>query len=283
MKILLCAIVALPLVLFGVESVSSSNLKSDKTNATNQKMLDSKGESSDSKDKSKSDSTAPKDKSKDKSAESSLESQDKSLVESPSKSPKTSLDKSPLDSLESPTTKEESGWMIGIGAIMGGPIGSATSNIGKSLGTSQKRFDYGLEVLLGHKTFFGDSGIFGMRLYIDYNYRKSRGVEMSSHILGLNIDTLFNFTQSEIFKFGALLGVRSGIGFGRFNGCIVYDGEQYCGGNLDIEWSADLNVGARFVIYDHNAFELLLQPRFGLWVLKGKNSMYGIVRYVYTF
>lgn len=166
---------------------------------------------------------------------------------------------------------------------MGGPIGSATSNIGKSLGTSQKRFDYGLEVLLGHKTFFGDSGIFGMRLYIDYNYRKSRGVDMTSHILGLNIDTLWNFTQGEVFKIGMLIGVRSGIGFGQFNGCIIYDGEQYCGGNLDIEWSADLNVGARFVIYDHNAFELLLQPRFGLGVLKGKNSMYGIMRYVYTF
>lgn len=119
MKILLCAIVALPLVLFGVESASSSNLKSDKTNASNQKMLYSKGKSSNSKDKSKSDSTAPNDKSKDKSVESSLESQDKSLVESPSKSPQTSQDKSPPESLESPTTKEESGWMIGVGFIMG--------------------------------------------------------------------------------------------------------------------------------------------------------------------
>lgn len=273
MKILLCAIVALPLVLFGVESVSSSNLKSDKTNATNQKMLYSKGKSSDSKDKSKSDSTAPNDKSKDKSVESSLESQDKSLVESPSKSPQTSQDKSPPESLESPTTKEESGWMIGVGFLMGGPVGK-TQGFGAYLDGSAKRFHYGLEVLLGHKTFFDDGGIFGMRLYLDYNYRKTRGTDMSAHFVGLNIDTLFNFTQSEIFKFGMLLGVRSGIGYGL--------GDMYKM-EIDLDWTADLNVGARFVIYDHNAFELLLQPRFGLWILKGKNSMYGIVRYVYTF
>ncbi len=273
MKILLCAIVVLPLVLLGVENAENA------VNATNQKTLDSKnskGDKDDSKDKNgKKDLSKSHESAKESAKDSTKDSHDStadSTIESPSDSPITS------------TTKEESGWMLGIGAIMGGPIGNATSNIGKSLGTSQKRFDYGLEVLLGHKTFFGDSGgIFGMRLYIDYNYRKSHGIDMTSHILGLNIDTLWNFTQGEVFKIGMLIGVRSGIGFGQFNGCIVYDGEQYCGGNLDIEWSADLNVVVRFVIYDHDAFELLLQPRFGLGVLKGKNSMYGIIRYVYTF
>lgn len=256
MRILLCAIVALPLVLFGVESAENKD-----------------GASAKIENSSKSDSAVPKDKGKSKSVESSLESQDKSPAESPSKSPQTSLDKSPLESLESPTTKEESGWMIGIGAIMGGPVGKAQGELAR-LGGSTKRFDYGLEVLLGHKTFFDDGGIFGMRLYLDYNYRKTRGTGISAHFVGLNIDTLFNFTQSEIFKFGVLLGVRSGIGYGL--------GDMYKM-EIDLDWTADLNVGARFVIYDHNAFELLLQPRFGLWILKGKNSIYGIVRYVLHF
>lgn len=265
MKILLCAIVALPLVLFGVESAESSNLKSDKTNVANQKMLDLKEDFSDSSDsKVKGDS---------KDSSESHESQ-KDLTMESSKDALDSTAKSTANSPITKTTKEESGWMIGIGFLMGGPVGKAQGELGEYLGGSTKRFDYGLEVLLGHKTFFDDGGIFGMRLYLDYNYRKTRGMNMSAHFLGLNIDTLFNFTQSEIFKFGMLLGVRSGIGYGLGN---VYNRE------VDVDWTADLNVGARFVIYDHNAFELLLQPRFGLWILKGKNSMYGIVRYVYTF
>lgn len=284
MRVLLCAIVALPLVLFGIENA-------DNTNTANQKTLDlkdSKSDKGDFKDKKDSkDSSESHESAKDSAQDSTQDStkspksaQDshKSSAESSAESPKDSLDSQSITK----TTKEESGWMLGVGFLMGGSIGEANSPLSAYLSNGSKPFYYGAEVLLGHKTFFGD-GLFGMRLYIDYNYRKSRGLEMTSHILGLNIDTLWNFTQGEVFKIGMLLGVRSGIGFGRFNGCIVYDGEEYCGGNLDIEWSADLNIGARFVIYDHNAFELLLQPRFGLWVLSGKNSMYGIVRYVYTF
>lgn len=276
MRVLLCAIVALPLVLFGVENA-------DNTNTANQKTLDlkdSKSDKGDFKDKKDSkDSSESHESAKDSAQDSTQDStkspksaQDshKSSAESSAESPKDSLDSQSITK----TTKEESGWMLGVGFLMGGSIGEANSPLSAYLSNGSKPFYYGAEVLLGHKTFFGDSGIFGMRLYLDYNYRKTRGTAISAHFLGLNIDTLWNFTQSEVFKIGMLLGVRSGIGYGLGN---VNKGE------VDVDWTADLNIGARFVIYDHNAFELLLQPRFGLWVLEGKNSMYGIIRYVYTF
>ncbi|MGX3010504.1 outer membrane beta-barrel protein [Helicobacter sp. 23-1044] len=270
---ILSIIFALPLVLFGVENAES--------------VVDSAKDS------------APKhiDKKSDKSAESKKESKKDSVKDSAKDDAKKSADSAKDDANKgaestqiAQSTKEESGWMIGVGFLMGGPIGSADeAKFFEPYNISQKRFDYGAEVILGHKTFFGESGIFGMRLYFDYNYRRTKDSDLTAHFLGLTIDTLFNIYQTEAFKVGVLAGVRSGFGFGLNHQChkeTYYwsSNEEVCGQGLgDIDWTVDLNVGARLIIYDHNAFEFVLQPRFGVWRFKGKNTMYGIVRYIYTF
>ncbi|MGX2982311.1 outer membrane beta-barrel protein [Helicobacter sp. 23-1045] len=274
-------IFALPLVLFSVENAESTK---DSTKDSAPQHIDKKSDkSAESKKESKKDSA--KDDAK-KGADSAKDS-----AKNPTDSASDDSNKGAESTQIAQSTKEESGWMIGVGFIMGGPIGSADeAKFFEPYNISQKRFDYGAEVILGHKTFFGESGIFGMRLYLDYNYRRTKDSDLTAHFLGLTIDTLFNIYQTEAFKVGVLAGVRSGFGFGLNHQChketYVWSdsNEEVCGQGLgDIDWTVDLNVGARLIIYDHNAFEFVLQPRFGVWRFKGKNTMYGIIRYIYTF
>lgn len=249
MRCLISVVFCLPLILLGVESaengVDSAPNQVEQSGDTMENKLDSTKNAESN------------------TAESNITDSTKSAESAP----------------EIPPTKEESGFMIGAGVLLGGPIGSndnIISSLNSSLGNSNsKPLYYGFEVLLGHKTLFGKSGFFGMRLYLDYNYRKMSNFTLTAHFVGLNIDTLFNIYQSNAFKFGLLLGVRSGIG----GGLNMKKGDT----EVDIDWTVDVNTGLRFVIYDHNAIELLVQPRFGLVFLQGKNSMYGILRYVYTF
>lgn len=260
---------------FGAENINNDNVDSAPKQTEQGDKKDAKQTDKNNKqDKDSNESNGESIKSESKSQDKSTDSGE-STIESTDNSTK-SAESAPL----SPTTKEESGLMIGVGFLMGGKIGNVErTELNFLINSSTKPFYYGAEVILGHKTFFGESGIFGMRLYLDYNYRRTKGSALSMHFVGLTIDTLFNIYQTEAFKVGVLAGVRSGLGFG-----LAQCGDmESCKSDMDIDWTADLNIGARMIIYDHNAFEFVLQPRFGLLVLKGKNSMYGIIRYIYTF
>lgn len=144
------------------------------------------------------------------------------------------------------------------------------------------RFEYGAEVILGHKSFYGDSGIFGLRFYLDYTYHKSK--ISTAHTGGLNLDMLFNFNQHEAFKVGLITGIWAG------GGVILYDKKAICSYDeyetytceLGISLAAGANVGLRFVVYDNYAFEVLAQPRFNL--LSNQDiAVLGLLRFIYTF
>ncbi len=246
MKILLCAILALPLVLLGVESVNSATKQ-------NLEDLEIKSESS-----------------ANQSIDALTDSQD-----------------SPLESIK---TKEPSGWILGIGAILGytqtKPVGLQryAMNDGDIFYTivDNSRFEYGAEVILGHKSFYGDSGIFGLRFYLDYTYYKSK--ISTAHTGGLNLDMLFNFNQHEAFKVGLITGIWAG------GGVILYDKKTICSYDdsetytceLGISLAAGANIGLRFVVYDNYAFEVLAQPRFNL--LSNQDiAVLGLLRFIYTF
>lgn len=201
-------------------------------------------------------------------------------------------------------SKEPSGFMLGAGIALGGTIaetdnhtaGSGDYQVGYS--TNYSRLEYGGELLLGYKWMFGENGYFGMRLYGRYEFLFSTaGLNpVDAHNGSLNLDLLFNFNRHRTFKAGLILGLHAG--FGATN----YKYYRMCGNNYDklnysapdgtqptweacdpteINLTIGGNLGFRFVIYDKNAIELIVQPRGDIFY--GNTQVIGLARYIYTF
>lgn len=204
----------------------------------------------------------------------------------------------------SPYSKEPSGFMLGAGIALGGTIDeteyhtAGSGNYQVDYSTNYSRFEYGGELLLGYKWMFGDSGYFGMRLYGRYDFLFSTaGLNpVDAHNGSLNLDLLFNFNRHRTFKAGLVLGLHAG--FGGTNYAIDrmcsnnYDTLNYSapGGNqptweacepTEINLTIGGNFGLRFVIFDKNAIELIVQPRGDIFY--GNTQVLGFARYVYTF
>lgn len=198
-------------------------------------------------------------------------------------------------------SKEPSGFMLGAGIALGGTIeemdnhtaGSGDYQVGYS--TNYSRPEYGGELLLGYKWMFGESGYFGMRLYGRYEFLFSTaGLNpVDAHNGSLNLDLLFNFNRHRNVKVGFVLGLHAGFGGTNY----AYD--RMCGNNYaegggttmsptweacdptEINLTIGGNLGFRFVIYDKNAIELIVQPRGDIFY--GNTQVIGLARYIYTF
>ena len=108
-------------------------------------------------------------------------------------------------------SKEPSGFMLGVGLAFGGLIDlSGEEYMGYTIDSS--RFEYGGELLLGYKWFFG-SGVFGMRLYGRYDFLfSSSGINpVDAHNGSLNYDFMFNFNKSQKFKVGMFFWASYGL------------------------------------------------------------------------
>ncbi len=251
MKKLLCVILALPLVVFGVENAVDSADSTDLTRkGTNIKTFDSVG--------AKSGNTASKTRTR--------------------------------QMLDNNKTKEPSGFMLGAGLTLGGLIdvetyfGYATNDA--------SRFEYGGELMLGYKWFFGERGIFGMRLYADYNFLFSTdGINpVDAHNGSLNYDFMFNFNQYRPFKVGIFFGIHTGAGATNYKydrmceaGIWKVNGNTYTKiySNPEINLTFGGNFGLRFVIYDRSAIELAVQSRSDIFELDV--HILGMTRFIYTF
>lgn len=267
MKILLCAILSLPLILFGVENTTNAD-STETTKPTNIKLFQT-------------DSTK---------SEKSKKIRPKGLK-----------------------TKEPDGFMFGIGNVFGGVIGTTPQynnyfNV-VDLETSRVTPLSGVELLLGYKWFFGEKGVFGMRLYGRYEFLYELSA-MTNHG-SLNYDLLFNFNQNQAFKAGMILGIL--VGGGRTDylwdsrevtkdyggGTYTTYEDVYFNNTYDTKFSVGLNIGFRFVIFDRSAIEILFQPQFNIrdkFVYEGFNlhenrdislgneiSLLGMTRFIYTF
>ena len=192
-------------------------------------------------------------------------------------------------------SKESSGFMLGAGLALGYTITPDDEWYGYT--TNSSRLEYGGELLLGYKWFFG-SGIFGMRLYADYNFLfSSAGINpVNAHNGSLNYDLMFNFNKSQKFKVGLFFGLHTGFGATNYkydricasnqryeyingNYTETYDPE-YCE-NPELNFTFGGNFGFRFVFYDKHALELVAQPRYDIFY--GGTQVLGFVRYIYTF
>ena len=270
MKILLCAILSLPLILFGVENTTNAD-STETTKPTNIKLFQT-------------DSTK---------SEKSKKIRPKGLK-----------------------TKEPDGFMLGIGNVFGGVIGDTPQyNDGYStqnaieLETHRAAPLSGVELLLGYKWFFGEKGVFGMRLYGRYEFLYEISA-MTNHG-SLNYDLLFNFNQHQSFKAGMILGIL--VGGGRTDylwetrevtkgfdyGTYTTQEDVNLNNTYDTKFSVGLNIGFRFVIFDRSAIEILFQPQFNIrdkFVYEGFNlhenrdiklgneiSLLGMTRFIYTF
>ena len=257
MKKLLCVILALPLVVFGVENALDSADSTDLTRkGTNIKTFDSVGANS-----------------------------------------RNTISKTHTrQMLDNNETKEPSGFMLGAGLTLGGLIDVETYF---GYATNASRFEYGGELMLGYKWFFGERGIFGMRLYADYNFLFSTdGINpVDAHNGSLNYDFMFNFNQYRPFKVGIFFGIHTGAGAtnykydrmceaGSWSSCEA-NGNQQSGtytelcSNPEINLTFGGNFGLRFVIYDRSAIELAVQPRYEIF----ENDLHilGMTRFIYTF
>ena len=189
-------------------------------------------------------------------------------------------------------SKEPSGFMLGAGLALGYTITPDDEWYGYT--TNSSRLEYGGELLLGYKWFFG-SGIFGMRLYADYNFLfSSAGINpVNAHNGSLNYDLMFNFNKSQKFKVGLFFGLHTGFGatnykYDRICNSNVYSGGgtyyapeyEYCE-NPELNLTFGGNFGFRFVFYDKHALELVAQPRYDIFY--GNTQVLGFVRYIYTF
>ncbi|MGX3010909.1 outer membrane beta-barrel protein [Helicobacter sp. 23-1044] len=195
-------------------------------------------------------------------------------------------------------SKEPSGFMLGAGLALGYTIDESehTSKY-VSYTIDNSRVEYGGELLLGYKWFFGESGIFGMRLYADYQFLFSTaGINpIDAHIFSGNLDLMFNFNKSQKFKVGMIVGVNVG------GGVMNYQYDRICSSNFDevmdktaskYEWkycdssppigTLGGNIGLRFVVKNHHAIEAIIQPRIGFGE-SAPFSIIGFARYIYTF
>ena len=267
MKILLYAILSLPLILLGVENAENANnaenVANQTTQSTNIKLFQTDGTTS----------------------EKFKKIRPKGLK-----------------------TKEPDGFMLGIGNVFGGVIGidpySKYSTQDAIMETSRVTPLSGVELLLGYKWFFGEKGVFGMRLYGRYEFLYELSTAMTNHG-SLNYDLLFNFNQNQPFKAGMILGILFGGGRTDYlladrtteDGYIMQEFEL--NNTYDTKYSVGVNIGFRFVIFDRSAIEILFQPQFNIrdkFVYEGQNlheyrdiklgseiSLLGMMRFIYTF
>ena len=195
-------------------------------------------------------------------------------------------------------SKEPSGFMLGAGLALGwtSDVTYGSNQYYGEYTIDNSRLEYGGELLLGYKWFFGESGIFGMRLYADYQFLFSTaGLNfVNMHIFSGNLDLMFNFNKSQKFKVGMILGLHLG------GGLLNYGNDRMCsnnfneGGGITTNYEYELcepseslftlggNIGLRFVIKDHHAIEAIVQPRLG-FSESAPFSVIGFARYVYTF
>ena len=263
MKILLYAILSLPLILLGVEN--AENVSNQTIQSTNTKLFQTNGTTS----------------------EKFKKIRPKGLK-----------------------TKEPDGFMLGIGNVFGGVIGvnpyynhGFANNVIPFFETSRVTPLSGVELLLGYKWFFGEKGVFGMRLYGRYEFLYEISA-MTNHG-SLNYDLLFNFNQNQPFKAGMILGILFGGGRTDYlladrtteDGYIMQEFEL--NNTYDTKFSVGVNIGFRFVIFDRSAIEILFQPQFNIrdkFVYEGQNlheyrdiklgseiSLLGMMRFIYTF
>lgn len=269
MKILLCAILSLPLILLGTEfaenAINADSTANQTTQSTNIKLFQT-------------DSTK---------SEKSKKIRPKGLK-----------------------TKEPDGFMLGIGNVFGGVIGTTPQDNDYlnviDLETSRVTPLSGVELLLGYKWFFGEKGVFGMRLYGRYEFLYELSA-MTNHG-SLNYDLLFNFNQNQPFKAGMILGILVGGGRTDYMWNTIEKPTDYgyttqedvnLNNTYDTKFSVGLNIGFRFVIFDRSAIEILFQPQFNIrdkFVYEGFNlhedrniklgneiSLLGMTRFIYTF
>lgn len=196
-------------------------------------------------------------------------------------------------------TKEPSGFMLGAGLALGytfAYIETYETAIG-SYEIDNSRFEYGGELLLGYKWFFGERGIFGMRLYgrYDFLFSTANGNPVNAHNGSLNYDLMFNFNQHRPFKAGMFFGLNFGGGVTNYQYDRMCSNNYAEGGGMPYgpapTWEAcdtsednltiGGNFGLRFVIFDKNAIELAIQPRLDFWY--GNLQVLGFARYIYTF
>ena len=253
MKILLCAILSLPLILLGVEN--AENVANQTIQSTNTKLFQTNG---------------------------------------------TTNEKFKKIRPKGLKTKEPNGFMLGIGNVFGAVIGETPYygyfNVKAiDLYTSRVTPLSGIELLFGYKWFFGEKGVFGMRLYGRYEFLYEFSAMTTNHG-SLNYDLLFNFNQNQPFKAGMILGIL--VGGGRTD-YLSADYNLTLNNTYDTKFSVGFNIGFRFVIFDRSAIELLFQPQFnsrdkfvyeGLNLHKYRNiqlgseiSLLGMMRFIYTF
>ncbi|MGX2981618.1 outer membrane beta-barrel protein [Helicobacter sp. 23-1045] len=197
-------------------------------------------------------------------------------------------------------SKEPSGFMLGAGLALGYTIDvtyGSTQYYGEYT-INNSRVEYGGELLLGYKWFFGESGIFGTRLYADYQFLFSTaGINpIDAHIFSGNLDLMFNFNKSQKFKVGMIVGLHLGGGLTNYKYDRMCSNNYNEGGGVsttpeweacpsgDANFSVGGNIGLRFVIKDHHAIEAIVQPRGNLISSDESGlSIIGFARYVYTF
>lgn len=208
---------------------------------------------------------------------------------------KSNTSTEPQKALSAPTqdnkTKEPSGFMLGAGLALGGTI-----PFNRETRSYDTRFEYGGELLLGYKWFFGERGIFGMRLYGRYDLLFSTdGINpVNAHNGSLNYDLMFNFNQHRPFKAGMFFGLHFGGGVTNYKYDRMCSNNYAEGGGTTIAptWEAcepsesnltiGGNIGFRFVIFDKNAIELVVQPRYDIFS-ENTTQVLGFARYIYTF
>ena len=183
--------------------------------------------------------------------------------------------------------KESDGFFLGIGGTLGKPFEGNNREItiatAYGVGTIYRlyanytatKFDGGVETMLGYKWFFG-GGIFGLRLYFDYNARFLE-ILTSHNFTLLNFDILLNFAKTKSSKFGMILGVGYGLVYERVN-------KEYCQYFKDcdiLDETIQGNFGFRFVIYDNYAIEILAQPRYSGKIFGSMSNSYDNYGYNY--
>ena len=168
--------------------------------------------------------------------------------------------------------KEPNGFFIGIGGMVvkpfvgrtiGGNSNSGNIRIRRYYEQIPTEIDGGLNLLAGYKWFFG-MGTLGLRLYADYTARflniynpsNNSNSSLVSHNIATNLDMLLNFVKTQPFKFGMILGVGAGGVFEKL------DSMAHLGESSITNATANLNLGFRFVIFNHSAIEVLGQGRF---------------------
>lgn len=168
--------------------------------------------------------------------------------------------------------KEPNGFFVGIGGMVVKPFVGRTIGGNFNINGNTIRLYYeqnpteidgGLNLLAGYKWFFG-MGTLGLRLYVDYTARflniynpsNNSNSSLNSHSIATNLDMLLNFVKTQPFKFGMIVGVGAGGVFEKL------DSMAHLGESNISNPTANLNLGFRFVIFNHSAIEVLGQGRF---------------------